>query len=207
MKNNFIINKIDDFLRFSFGLGKVISSLFIVIFLSVFIYGSINLFTTVQNKTNVPKFQNVEASLNKNTGIEKVSQDKLTDKYGKEVDNVLSKYGLSKDNKSIIIGWLEEIEEKNQPIFINGLDKYLQDASNWLKTNGKEQDEEEYLANSANTYKNLFFENIEQQKNDYVDNTIRQVASWATIIVSIFLFILSLIIPILIKIEENTRKD
>jgi len=201
--------RLDKFLIFSFKFGKVVSGLFVFIFFLSFIGGIAYYFIAGGSSFKTPEFETVIAYYeddNKSSSSLDFSdidtRRKLEDKYGDEIKDIIRDYKLSNSSYDAIVGWIRVAPENLQDEFMDGIKDFLKDSKKWAKKKDKKDPDYSEVANS---YKSMFFESLEEMKKQEGKTSELKMMILAAVGCSLILFIIFLLIPILIKIEENTR--
>ncbi len=81
------------------------------------------------------------------------------------------------------------------------MEDFLKDTEKWAKKNNEKDMD---YAQFANQYREMFFNALREMKEKNQELSQRKMAVLGSIAASLLLFIIFLIIPILIKIEENS---
>lgn len=200
--------KIDRLLRFSFRFGKLVSAFFIFIFFLLFISGIAYYFIAGNAGFRQPRFEDVRPMLEED-GKSYSSHDfseidrkrKVENTYGDSIKKRIVAYGFSEGTYDVMLKWMMNVPEKFQEQFMDGMEDFLKDTEKWAKKNN-----EKHLQyhEAANTYQEMFFSALGEMKEKNQEISERKMAILGSIAASLLLFIIFLIIPILIKIEENS---
>lgn len=126
----------------------------------------------------------------------------VENKYGSKIKKIMA-FGFAASTYDGFVVDLLALPSEYRGKYINGLHDFLTDGIKYAKKNNKKQ--ELSVTNLEKSYRGVFNERmraIEMQKivQKMEDLTILGVAGG-----SLLLFIVFLLIPILIKVEENTR--
>ena len=91
--------------------------------------------------------------------------------------------------------------------YLKGFEQALQDTINYTQLQKMNQNQANELFESIITsYDSYFTRNIQRKDMQEIKQKTERIVALSTFSSSILLFILCLLIPLLIKIEENTRK-
>lgn len=223
----------DKFLNVCFKIGKVLFSILLVISLCstvwLFVNTAIKLDavnnTKVEFKYNVKNIvQNLYAQ-DMGINISKSENDLVSDeKISKSKDKAFEIFGKFVDEKGLPKNLKDEIDlptDETQMVpyvegFVSFYDDYVNEFSELLKQSQKLKDEQVKIF-VENNKTNLYYDAIKAYSNEYqqemtevtAQKELKQAEKVSTLmaaLISLGLFILFLFLPILIKIEENTRK-
>lgn len=152
-----------------------------------------------------PKFQDIESSLDfKDENDKAVKSDQKPDKNIERLETILRKYELSKYTEGIS----KALKDKeHSTIFLDGLDDYLEAAEKYFIKNKISTDKEAYFLKCINMYIHSFVKEIEKKEANQLPNQIQKAAMWILLVFSMMAFVVTIIMPALIRIEENTRKQ
>jgi predicted Zn finger-like uncharacterized protein len=202
-------SKLNRFLFLSFKIGKYISAFCIVAFFLIFLGSAIFYFVGFGDSFEEPEFESIvpyiEATdANKKPDFSKIDERKeVEDKYGDKIKKVVE-YGFSEETYDIFLNRLVNYPAKYREAYIEGLDEFLNDGLNYKR---KRQNNNIDIVSLSKAYKQAFDEEISEAKYAASKDSTKKWTVLGVIAVSMFLYILFLVIPILIKIEENTRNS
>lgn len=200
------ITKLNRFLFFSFNIGKYISAFCIVLFFLVFIGSIIFYFTRFSTSFNKPKFnpnlfKENRAGETQNYDFSNVDERKrVRDKFDKKIKEVVN-LGFKEEAYNWFVDLLIDYPEKYRDAYISGLCEYLKDAKKDAAKNKSEYD----VAKLFESYVSMFKSEIARVEFENNSAKIGKLIVLGIIVVSMLFYIVFLLIPILIKIEENTR--
>lgn len=206
-------SKLNALLSFSFRIGKYISAFCIVSFFMVFIGASIYYFTTLGSSFEQPTFNPSSYHRDKSGDFksysisEQNSRRKIEKKYDDQVKFIVQhlykrEYWDKYYDKTF--DEIANIPENYRDAYANGLVDFIEDASNYYQNNQIEGKVPTFYEVKS-TYDSLF--QSEMSRAEYEKKSAKQ-KGWIILGViggCIFLFMVFLMMPILIKIEENTR--
>ncbi|MFR1529484.1 hypothetical protein [Akkermansia sp.] len=203
MSNNKQPSTIDRFLNLSFHIGKFASAIFLVIFLLLFFFSTYNI--VFEKKMQPPKFQDIENTLDfKNDNGKEVKSDQKPDKSIERLETILRKYELSKYTEGISKALADK---DHRTLFLDGLDDYLEEAEKYYIKNKISIDKEAYFLKCISTYIHSFAQEVTKEETNQLQAQIQKTAMWSLLIFSMMAFVLTIVMPALIRIEENTRKQ
>jgi predicted Zn finger-like uncharacterized protein len=202
-----INTKLNKFLFFSFKIGKYISAFCIVAFFMVFLGSLIFYFVSFGDSFEHPKFETfvsyIEATdSNKKPDFSQIDKRKeVEDKYGGRIKKIV-RYGFSEESYDIFLNRLVNYPAEYRKAYVNGLDDFLSDGLHYKE---KRKNNNIDIVKLSIAYKEAFDEEIRNAKISKSMNSTKKFIVLGVIVVSMLLYILFLVIPILIKLEENTR--
>lgn len=242
---------LNGFLELNFKIGKLLSSLLIVITLFVIIGCGIGLMESYSQKVETPtfsmmkqRFKNVFQDTSSNTELHDERQVKLAkednSKYQDEIQSIITRNKLNDRIQQDIRTYLEKIPSVHQRTYLRGLNDFYHDTLTYLETEKDKADmflwaatvgvdkynyskinEFErarnnikelgkynyYLCNGIlQAYDSLFADNLKDFEGKTQENTSKQTILINAIGNALLIFVILLFLPVLIKIEENTRQ-
>lgn len=216
----------EKFLNVCFKIGKVLLSLLLIIILFVglfFVYTTVCFSLDMNNAQNTkivytfPKDAVKEATQNYTSSKTITPEQKyISGLYKEKVQQALKKNGVALKFTEKVLENLADVEEQDRNAYVDNLSDYIKDYT----YSNVEYTSKLYPYFSKSEIKHLtlqqayFIDFYHKQYQTQVEarNTkieaaknMRNTQLWA-LLGTIYLFIAALIIPILIRIEENTRK-
>ena len=125
--------------------------------------------------------------------------------YYRIIEDIAIQNNYNKYGKEVILDAIKPIEESKREEFVTGLKPFLFDYQQELNRTKKEGKVNE-LVNVISDYQDIFISNYRDREFEKLRLATLKYICLSIIISSILFFILCLILPILLKIEENTRK-
>lgn len=193
----------DKIFKLSFKFGKIFTG-FLLILLIISMIGS-GIYT-------IKSFKKIEltyptfyvSSANEKT---QSKQDKSVKKpaYMATVDEIAKAMDMNQFGKGILMEFVNGVSVEQKEEFVTGLKDYLISYNVYVQTNNKETTGEA-LYKTLDKYQTEFLTNWQLRELERTKQKISEIVGGSIFVSSILLFILCLIIPLLIKIEENTRK-
>lgn len=187
-----------------FNTTGVLALVLAILMLGLTVY-SVNSFLKTFNTTPDVDYSDVKLEFNKKQETTKVGEEvKLTDIELRTVE-LIEEYDLQIENKEIIDGWVSAYkEEETQMDFINSMDNILKEQKALFA-----QDSASTLDvfDLINTHKDQYQKEFKELNNSGYEKTISQFSMGALGIISMLMFIIFMMVPVLISIEKNTRKE
>lgn len=200
-------NKIlDRFMALMFRFGKSFSAVLAIIFLVGILISIVTFSFNLWSSIEVPQYNqivedgssSVKASGNSSLDIKR----DVEKRFGDDVAEIIKEHSLGDDVYDNILGFIIELDEDYQSDYVSGLDDVLSDAAKAKP--GKD-------GNKPSTDKviglySMAFMSAEAQA--LTDKAVAKGARWTalgSILMCSFMLFMMLVIPALLKIEENTR--
>lgn len=197
-----------------FKFGKVVSALFMLLCIATMALSVLYALFKGSESLKAPTFKEVVGAVesdgvsgrNSSTAelARKQEYRKVRDRYRKQIDAIVDLYRLdAKDDTDNLVRGLCEVPEKLRDSFVKGAIAFGKDAKKYYakKDDGRQVDEDD-----LEMYGNLFGAAVERAEESEAEARLNRQAAW-TICGGAFLgLILFLFLPLLIQIEENTRK-
>lgn len=236
------------FLKFTFIIGKIYSSVLLVIVLLAMVFSGIALLTPNSTPLQTPNFNTVkQAFMEKNASSEVDSyndsnnnwQNSKSSRYIKLIEKIIHKHHLHEDVQYLIARNIDRnINEDLIGQYLKGLDKFYTDGLRYINKSKEFRDDlifdtvydiegrylyQDYLEDAKNKvtvngtynyyvsaglaikYHNLFISSLKDKDELLQEKALSKITLQIVFIVSILIFSILLILPVLIKIEENTR--
>lgn len=236
------------FLNLTFKIGKIFSSILLVIVLLVMVGSGISLLTSNYVSLKTPNFNTVKelytedtSSPNANTGSNVNQSNTRIDRtapYMKQILNIVRKNHLKDETQYLITKNInKDIDTELINQYLQGLDKFYKDGLRHIEKSPKFKNDyifsaivsvegryvqplyEDAIANIkvnglynyyigaglTNDYHDLFKEAIGTRVEQLQSKAIAKITQQIVLAISVLLFAILLFLPVLIKIEENTR--
>lgn len=199
----------DKFMAGVFKFGKIVAVLFMFLCILT-IAGSLVYYVFAgASSVKIPDFEKADIeSGEKNTsedgGISNARYKQLRNDYGGKVDDLIEVGGLdAKNDYTRIINALANVDSDMRSAYIKGAISFLKDYKAYSKKNGKV----EFDGNDGlEKYDEKFYAAMKEASASKVVSSMKRSAALRVCGGSLIVLILFLIIPLLIQIEENTRK-
>lgn len=244
--------RMDKFLELSFKIGKVLSSVMLVVVLlvvigSIFILCSFNI-----KRVETPSFSNVssiieqimsEESKTEHAKIQTQQPTKKIDelaKYNKKIELIIQENHLAPEIEKDIKNNLSKIEPRYRNQYLNGFSDFCKEGLQYLNMSQRAMeiflyktiyDEFEYYSKINSEYEKaknsitkggvyniyickgllkfydgFFHDNISSVEEKAIEQNVARITAAAVLGISLLIFVILLFLPVLIKIEENTRQ-
>lgn len=206
---------VDSFFIKLFKASRLISALIVTICLIVIILTGIGLLFSGPKSLDVPDFSTIRSAIEE----EEVPQISKTEDYavlekrrdvekqfGDRVNKAIRNYNLSAEAYNILISDLLEMDKKYRRKYIRGFTRFLGGAENFLKE--QKEDDEFYFSipDAANSYREMYSDAISEVEFSKIDAAENKMYLLAVLGFSLLLLLAFLVIPLLLQIENNTRK-
>ena len=213
------IGKLDSFLFFTFKFGKIISTVCLAVFFIGLILSAILIFNLKGSGFENPNFDTVKAYYDQQNTQQQSNVSQSDD--AQNLNYIQEKIKVERNYKDIIkviikqnqldplfydymLKELVDIPDNQRSNYMAGLEKFMSDGVKYFRENGK-FDNTINAEDIASTYKSMYQESLNKQQQSETDSKIQQVTIFGAAATSLLFFIIFLILPLLIKIEENTR--
>ncbi len=197
----------DKFLNFCFKFGKVFTAILLVLFLFLFLISIIFVFTTIKKvELKPPTFSEINANIQAVKNNQTTANNNQAEPYILYINDISKKY-LSDYGKQVLTKEVNEIDYKYRIDYLQGFEAALYETKvhgSISKMNQKQYNELFELV--VTSYDMYFHRKLQEKELQELKLKTERLVAISIISSSILLFILCLIIPLLIKIEENTRK-
>lgn len=205
---------INSFLNKVFIVCRVAAAIVVLICILVMAWGAVKFVFSGAKKVQIPGFETVveaeKASSATTQGNSKEDyreiseRRKIEKKFGDDIEDIVSNYGMDKKYYDFLTHWLLEQDDEYRGRFIKGIKSFMKDAK---KYNEKHSPDEAYNYGVLSiSYRSKFEEAViasERSKVISKENRQKAIHLIGGALCSMILF---LIIPILLQIEINTRK-
>lgn len=222
MKKDFL-NKV---LYASFKFGKVFAVLALAILTLTMIGAGIYLLKTSNSKIVTPNFEMVKQSIENNNsngtyttstdnGVSEnvIRKEQVEKKYGKSIEAVITSANLKPLSYDMIVTNIARYDSKYQKQYWEGLSSFIPEAIEYIKNNNTSIDINDVnvfkvvLSDVIDGYNRMFDAEIERVDNERMAQLQDKIVAGSILAISILLFVICLFLPLLIKIEENTRQQ
>ena len=201
----------DKFMACVFKFGKIVAALFMFLCILAMAGSLVYYVFSGASSVKIPDFDDVKAEIeaekkseSESGGISNALYKQLRNDYGSKVDDLIEVGGLdAKNDYTRIINALAKIDEDMRSAYIRGAISFLKDFKAYAKKNSKV----EFDGNIGLQQYNAMFEMaMEEASKSKTISGMKRSAALGVCGGSLIGLILFLIIPLLIQIEENTRK-
>lgn len=237
------------FLELTFSIGKVFSSILLVIALFVMLWSGVGLLSSNNLSVKTPKFNTIKQAYikesNESTYTANLDNSGSTEssnsfRYIRQIRKIIRKHQLKETLQYEIAKNIDNINEELIPEYLRGLDKFYTDGLKLIEnsesfkdnflydvvyneekdgytdidnafSNARKYVKENGTYNSyigiglTKKYHKLFIEELGNSTIQQQENIVNKIVKQVIFILSILIFSILLFLPVLIKIEENTR--
>ena len=237
------------FLELTFSIGKVFSSILLVIALFVMLWSGVGLLSSNNLSVKTPKFNTIKQAYikesNESTYTANLDNSGSTEssnsfRYIRQIRKIIRKHQLKETLQYEIAKNIDNINEELIPEYLRGLDKFYTDGLKLIEnsesfkdnflydvvyneekdgytdidnafSNARKYVKENGTYNSyigiglTKKYHKLFIEELGNSAIQQQENIVNKIVKQVIFILSILIFSILLFLPVLIKIEENTR--
>ena len=196
----------DKFLSICFKFGKIFTVILLVTFLLSMISAGIYSLTTFKKvDLNIPTFSEMYANIEAVKNSKTTADNAQVEPYILLINDISKKY-LSDYGKKMLTRNVKDIDYDYRIEYLRGFEQALKDTIDFAQLKKmNERQANEILESIINNYDSYFNRNIQRKNMQELKLKTERIIALSTLSSSILLFILCLIIPLLIKIEENTR--
>lgn len=209
--------KIDKLSRLLFSFGKGVSFFMVVVCCIAFVVGLVNYLGAAPDRLEAPEFEEFMPYL-KLPGTESLNQDfskidtrrAIENKYNEHLKGIVTKYKYDTEFYRQMVDWMSMVPPNRRTRFVHGLDMFLEGFSEWLESNKEslqlQQSEVRQLyRNMADRYQTIFTELLRKEENRWQASYQERTNLLLFIVGTLIFLVLFLLVPIALKIEENTR--
>lgn len=195
-------------LNFSFKFGKTFSSILLVLLCILILISGFNcLKNLIPTKNIYPKFSDMvaDATAIKNEETTKDVTDKKAKKYILIINEIVKENDLNETGKEIIFENVSNVEEEERNTYSKNLKPFVADYYSHMKKKNLQVSGNDFY-NILEEYQSNYFLYAKVKAVNESTRTTKLIVYSSILLSSILLFMLCLLLPLLIKIEENTRK-
>ncbi|MDH4120527.1 MAG: hypothetical protein OEV94_02330 [Deltaproteobacteria bacterium] len=194
----------DRFLALTFRFGKWLSMAGIVVFLAGFLI-SLSLFLSSGSKFEKPEFvpPNSNPSSPESEAPAPTPRKQPRDKFKPRIEAIVQAYKFNPQAVGIIQQWVDAYDQDKREDFVSGMESYLGDAKAWGENSKTRVD----FAQVIDSYRTEFNASVMKERSETMQNAATRMYSMAFLGGSAVLFLIFLIIPVLLQIEINTRRQ
>lgn len=204
---------LDRFLWKVFSIAKIISAIVVSICLIIATFAGIGLLFGGGKSFETPEFFSFKEQLETQTTQYKYSRNyeelnakrKIEKEYGEDIKGIVKKFNLPSNAYDVLIKELINIKEEYRDEFIKGLEDYLEDAEDYIEKEGKKA--KITIVDAVNQYLWEFEKEIQKVEMSQATASMQKVYSLSILGGSLLIMLGFLIVPLLIQIERNTRKE
>ena len=203
------VSILDRFMGLLFRFGKTFAGLLAVLCL-LSIFASIGFFVwNLRTSMEIPTYAEIASAVGEDDADTPVSTESLDErraiekKFGDRVVAMIKEHKFVQDDYDDLIEMIQSIDESNRSKFLNGLESALEDRDTAARNSKGEILPVQAVASLYTT----FFSSAEDGHSARKEEAkINRYAALGAVFVSCFMLFMMLIIPALLRIEENTRR-
>ena len=220
MKKGFL-NKI---LYASFKFGKVFAVLALIVLVLTMIGSGVYLLKINNPKIVTPQFEVVKQALeNENSSsysdsssdyvsTNVIRKEKAEKKYKQIIENIVETAKLKPFAYDMILTNVAKYDSKYQSQYLEGLSSFIPDGLKYIHDKYKVNTNnvsvsKQALSGVIEEYNRMFDAEISRVDSEKMSQIQEKIVAGSTLAISILLFVICLFLPLLIKIEENTRQQ
>lgn len=209
--------KIDKLTKLLFSFGKGFSFFMVAVCCIAFVIGLINYLGAAPDKLQPPEFNEFMSYLSL-PGTEAVNQDfskidtkrAIENKYNEHLKDIVTKYKYDTSFYRQIVEWMTQVPPNRRTRFIHGLNTFLEGFTVWLEENKEtlQLDQgavRDLYRNMALKYQSIFTELLRKEETRWAASYQERTNLLLFIVSTLIFLVLFLLVPIALKIEENTR--
>lgn len=196
----------EHFFNLSLKMGKkFVVVLMILLLLAIATSAITTVISFIPEKTKAPVFSKVLADQLALYGDEeqKDSNKQEVKKYALIIDEIIKENNLNKYGKNVFVKHIEGIDVEVRDEYTKGLKPFIKDYYEYMK--GKNVSEDMLFGVLGDYKQEYIFNNTVKEVKQTAKN-VSKVVSFSTFVFCLLMFVLCLLFPILLRIEENTRK-
>jgi len=208
--------KIDKMTLFLFTVGKRVSFILVLACAVGFGVGIMKYIDAAPSRLQEPRFEAFMPYL----GISGQRQEDpdfsnidtkiaVENKYDSHIKRIIKDFNFNTEIYYTILDWLSHTPEHRRTRFINGLYNFLADYKDWLQKSNKMPADtaasSDMFMNMAGKYKRIFIELLKKEEVRWAASYQERTTILLFIGFSLIFLVLFMIVPIIIKVEENTR--
>ncbi len=209
--------KLNKYTSMLFSFGKLFSFLMVFVCIIAFIVGIIMYLGAAPDRLQEPEFEDFMPYLGL-PGERVVDQDfsdidtkrAIENKYDGIMKNIVKDFNFETQFYNQLVTWLAQVPENRRSRFIGGLYSFLDNFTEWMKENKDtlnlgSEDSTVLYRNMANKYEKIFAELLRKEEVRWAASYQERTNLLLFIISTLTFLILFLMLPIILRIEENTR--
>jgi len=204
---------LDRFLWKVFSVAKVISAVIVSICLIVAIFSGFGLLFGGGKSFETPEFSSFKERLESQTTQQVYNENynnldtkrEVEKEYGDDIAEIVKKFNLPSSAYDILINKIANMKEEYRDKFVDGLWDYLSDAQDYIKK--QEKKAKISIIDAANQYIREFDNEVQAVEMSKASAQIEKITYLSILGGSLLIMLGFLIVPLLIQIEENTRKQ
>lgn len=209
--------KIDKLSRILFTFGKGVSFFMVVVCCIAFVIGIINYIGAAPDRLQSPEFNNFFTYLNL-PGERVVDQDfskidtkrAIENKYDEHMKRIVTDFNYETAFYAQLVDWMTQVPVNRRTRFIDGFYTFLDSFKDWLEDNQEKLQLDAAATRAlyndmARKYQAIFTELLRKEELRWQTSHQERTNLLLFIVSTLVFLVLFLLVPIVLKIEENTR--
>ncbi len=219
MKSNFV----DKFLFAGFKFGKIFASIVLVLLVITMIVCAVLLLKFDNTNISIPKFDTVVQAIEQQdadyshdsseyVSTKVLAKEAVEKKYSEEIEEIINELNLKPFAFDLFVSNIAKYDKEYQDKYVKGLKPFFEQGIAYIKDKygidmNNVQASKSVLVNLFLEYNNLFDSEINRVVEAKAQSVQNKIITASVLGSAILLFVLCLFLPLLIKIEENTRQN
>jgi hypothetical protein len=198
-----VTSLLDGFIALLFRFGKSFSGFLAVIFLLGILLSSFIFITHLRSSIEVPTYEQMANASSNESGDSSAKGTTALDnkrdvekRFGDDIAGLVKEHSLGDSAYEGILGYIANLEKEYRADYVSGLKKFLRQSAKAKKHS---------IADALEFYSQAFGVAEAQAIKAKTESSMTRWGSLASILVCCFMLFMMLVIPALLKIEENTR--
>lgn len=196
---------LDRFMALLFRFGKAFAGVLALIFLLGILISAITFVLNIGTSLDVPDYESITtgspgSSEGGRSGLDE--RRALEKAYGDRIAEIIKEHQLEEAGYDGLIAVLSSVDEGNEEAYLDGLDRALGARA---KAIARKDDGIPSVSGLIGDYTDAFFEAEARSNNAAAEAKTTRRLALASVVGSCFMLFMMLIIPALLRIEENTR--
>ena len=201
---------LDGFIALMFRFGKTFAGGLAVIFLLGILVSAIVFLVNLRSSIDIPTYEDLvtESGDNAGSGSEGTAGqlDERRDvekRFGDDLAALVKKHSLGNPTYDDLLVVVRQVEKEYRGDYVSGLEDVLSDAA---KSKEKNAGKAPTAIEVARNYSTAFVQAEQKAMNSKTEAKISRWSALGSMLLCCFMLFMMLVIPALLKIEENTRR-
>ena len=200
---------LDRFMGLMFRFGKGFAGILAIVFLLGILVNLAVFVSNLGSSIEIPQYEEIVADYENSEGtgdsegIGGLDERRQIEKrFGDDVADIVKEHSLGDEWYDQILAFIGKLEEDYRSDYIDGLEDVLSDAA---KAREEKADSSPSVVEVMKLYSNAFLGAEGQAEQAKAGATIARQTALIAILLCCFMMFMMLVVPALLKIEENTR--
>ncbi len=200
---------LDRFMGLMFRFGKGFAAILAIVFLLGILINLAVFVSNLRSSIEIPQYEEIVADYenSEGTGDSKGIGDlderrQIEKRFGDDVADIVKEHSLGDEWYDRILGFIGTLEKDYRSDYIDGLEDVLSDAA---KAREEKADSSPSAVEVMESYTEAFVEAAGQAEAAKAEAATARQTALIAILLCCFMMFMMLVIPALLKIEENTR--